>query len=251
MTPTPRQTLLVHGARSSYAEELVELLRILVVGGVPLGVLVAGLGSRLAMLVLRLTSPDSVRGVRSDDGFVIGQVTLGGTYQLLSLGAAVGIIGAAAYVAVAPWLIGPRWLRSVTVGATAGALVGSMVIHPQGIDFTVLSPVWLAVLLFVALPVLTGLLLPLSVDAAASPDSWAARGRQRWVVPAALLLLFPLALVVGLVVAAIVALLLPVRRAFLTRLSRSAAATWVLRVAFALIPVAAGLALAGDLAELF
>ena len=84
----------------------------MVVAGVPLGVLVAGLGGRLVMLVLRLTSPDAVQGIETDDGFVIGEVTLGGTYNLLVLGAAVGVIGAAAYIAVAPWLVGPSPVRA-------------------------------------------------------------------------------------------------------------------------------------------
>ncbi|HEY7626101.1 MAG TPA: hypothetical protein VH761_03495, partial [Ilumatobacteraceae bacterium] len=69
-------------------------MRVIVVGGVATGAVVVGLGSRLAMLILRLTSPHRVRGVTSDDGFVIGRVTLGGTYNLMQLGAAVGVIGA-------------------------------------------------------------------------------------------------------------------------------------------------------------
>ena len=120
-----------------------ELLRIAVVAGVSVGILVIGLGSRLAMFVLRVTSPGYVVGMESDDGFEIGRITLSGSYQLLALGAAVGVIGALAYVAVAPWLIGPDWFRRVTVGLTAGALVGSLVIEPGGIDFTFSSqPGW-------------------------------------------------------------------------------------------------------------
>src|SRR6476646_5216117 len=96
---------LVHGRRPgrepTYIQELLELLRILVVTGVSVGIVVIGLGSRLAMLLLRLTSPDSVIGVTSDDGFEIGRVTLAGTYNLLLIGATVGFIGAVAYVAVA------------------------------------------------------------------------------------------------------------------------------------------------------
>ena len=139
----------MHGRRPgsvpTYGQELLELLRIAVVAGVSVGILVIGLGSRLAMLVLRVTSPHYVVGMESDDGFVIGRITLSGSYQLLTLGAAVGVIGALAYIAVAPWLIGPGWFRRVTVGLTAGALVGSMVIVPGGIDFTLLEPTWLAV----------------------------------------------------------------------------------------------------------
>lgn len=88
-----------------------ERLWILVVAGISTGVVVVGVGSRLAMLVLRLTSPDRVHGLTSDDGFVIGRFTFGGTYNLLLLGAAIGVIGAATYRAVSPWLSGPAWSR--------------------------------------------------------------------------------------------------------------------------------------------
>ena len=91
------------------AQRFLEGFRVLIVGGISAGVILIGVGSRLAMLLLRVTSPDSVRGVESDDGFIMGRVTLAGTYNLLMLGASVGIIGAAAYLLVAPWLIGPKW----------------------------------------------------------------------------------------------------------------------------------------------
>jgi hypothetical protein len=91
---------------ADFRGEVLERWRVIVVAGISVGVVVGGVGSRVAMLVLRLTSPDHVRGVTSDDGFTIGRVTLSGTYNLLLLGAAVGIIGAAAYRVVAPWLIG-------------------------------------------------------------------------------------------------------------------------------------------------
>ncbi|MEX2252307.1 MAG: hypothetical protein WD895_09595 [Acidimicrobiia bacterium] len=120
-------------------------MRVLIVAGIPVGVLVAGVGSRLAMLLIRVTSPDRVVGVTSDDGFTIGEVTLGGTYNLLLLGAAVGVIGAGAYQMVAPWLIGPIWFRRLTTGLASAAVVGSMLVHADGIDFTLLKPTWLAI----------------------------------------------------------------------------------------------------------
>ncbi len=91
---------------NSYSRQLGEGVRVLVIAGIPVGVVVAGIGSRLAMLMLRLTSPDAVRGIQSDDDFTIGRFTLAGTYNLLLLGAAIGIIGAAAYQWVRPWLLG-------------------------------------------------------------------------------------------------------------------------------------------------
>jgi len=40
------------------------------------GVLIGGVGGRLAMLALRLTSDPSLHGVLTDDGFTIGRVSL-------------------------------------------------------------------------------------------------------------------------------------------------------------------------------
>jgi len=180
----------------TWRDHVTERMRVLIVAGIPAGVLVAGVGSRLAMLLLRLTSPDRVNGVTSDDGFTIGKVTVAGTYSLLLLGAVVGIIGAAAYRLVAAWLIGPRWLRRATTGLAAGAVVGSMLIHADGVDFTLLRPTWLAIGLFVALPGLFGVVIGVAVDAVSSPDSWTVRGRRRWLLPAIAVACFPPTLVV-------------------------------------------------------
>ncbi|MEY2581871.1 MAG: hypothetical protein QOE09_1720 [Ilumatobacteraceae bacterium] len=155
------------------------------------------------MLLLRVTSPDRVRGVKSDDGFIIGKVTLAGTYNLLLLGAGFGIIGAAAYLMVAPWLIGPKWFKRLTTGLAAAVVVGSMLVHADGIDFTALKPMWLAIGVFVALPGLFGAFVGVVVDAVRKPDSWTARGRWRWLRPVILVGCFPLAIVIILVAAAI------------------------------------------------
>ena len=177
----------------------IEDMRVLIVGGIPAGVVLVGVGSRLAMLLLRVTSPDRVHGVTSDDGFTIGQVTIGGTYNLLMIGAVVGIIGAAAYLLVAPWLLGPRWFRCLTTGMAAAAVVGSVLVHADGIDFTLLQPTWLAIGLFVALPGLFGTLIGPAVDATSRPDSWTIRGRRRWMLPLISVACFPPSLLVVLV----------------------------------------------------
>lgn len=249
------QEALVHGRRPgsapTYGRELIELLRIAVVAGVSVGILVIGLGSRLAMLALRTTSPRQVVGMESDDGFEIGQVTLSGTYQLLALGAVVGVVGALAYVAVAPWLVGPGWFRRLTVGLTAGALVGSLVIVPEGVDFTVLEPTWLAVAFFVGLPVVSGILLAWAVDLVARPELWTGRGRTAWMLPVVLLALVPPAVVALAPVVAVVAVLLPLRRLFLHALLGSPLATLAVRGAFLVIPVLSFMALGKDLAVLY
>ena len=203
----------VAGTSVSVCGEFSERLWVLMVAGIPTGVLVAGVGSRLAMLVLRLTSPDEVVGVTSDDGFEIGRFTLGGTYNLLVLGATFGVIGAAAYRAVAPWLLGPSWFRRLTVAAGTGAVVGSMLIHPGGIDFRVLKPTWLAVSLFVALPALFGAVIGVVVDRVDRVAANLTRhGWRRWVLPILLVAAFPLTIVVVGVAAVVLAAWVPVRR---------------------------------------
>ena len=160
--------------------DVIDSLWVLVAAGIPTGAIICGLGSRLLMLLLRLTSPESVIGITSDDGFAIGQVTPDGTYSLLMLGATFGIIGAAAYQWVSPWLIGPTWFRRLTVGLAAGAVVGSMLLHADGVDFTRLKPTWLAIASFIALPAAFGAAIGVTVDQVKRNAAIGRQNRARW-----------------------------------------------------------------------
>ena len=115
------------------------------------GALGGGVGGRVAMFVLRLTSPDRARGVISDDGFEIGRFTAT-TVTLVLLTAVLGSGVGLAYTAVRGFLPA-RW--RVPLWAGTGAVVGgAMLVHPDGVDFTLLEPTWLACLLFVVVPAL-------------------------------------------------------------------------------------------------
>ncbi len=230
---------------------IVEIMRVLIVGGIPVGVLVVGIGSRVAMFALRVTSPDRVNGVESDDGFTIGEFTLGGTYNLLAIGAAVGIIGAGAYLLVAPWLIGPSWFRRLTTGIAAGVVGGSMLVHADGIDFTLLKPTWFAIALFVALPALFGVVLPMSVDAVGRAGSWTARGRRRWLLVVLSIGFFPFTVIILPFAAAAVVVCVFAHDARLVQRIRQVAVTSVLvRAVWLLIAVAGLVALIGDIKAL-
>lgn len=173
-------------------------LRVVLVAGVPTGMVIGGAGSRLAMLALRATSSPSVIGVTSDDGFRIGQLTLSGTYNLLQLGAFVGMVGATAYLLVRPWLVGPPWFGDLTVGMASGTVVGSMLLHADGVDFRLLTPRWFAMALFIALPAVFGTAIGPAVrtmERRAKPTGW-----RQLVAPAVVLGVGPGSLLASLVV---------------------------------------------------
>ena len=238
----------VAGTPVSVRSEVADRLWVLIVAGIPTGVLVAGVGSRLAMLVLRMTSPDEVIGVTSDDGFEIGRFTLGGTYNLLVLGASIGVIGAAAYRAVQPWLLGPTWFRRLTVAAGSGAVVGSMLIHADGIDFRFLKPTWLAVGLFVALPALFGAVIGVVVDRISANVTQ--QGWRRWVVPTVLVAAFPPAIVMVAIASVVLAVWVPVRQGLESTGGLPKPAGLGVRAVWMLIALAGLAALVGDVRAL-
>lgn len=173
--------------------------RIFALAGVLVGVVVIGFGGRVAMFILRLTSPDSVIGVQSGDGFEIGRFTFKETYGLLNLGALFGVFGACVYQLVEKRLIGPMWFRRMTVGLAAGVVVGSMLIDPGGVDFVLLKPAWLAVLLTSLWPALFGLTIAWAVDKVGAWNRTGPGGLAAWVIPIFAVLAFPVSLfMVGL-----------------------------------------------------
>jgi hypothetical protein len=126
--------------------------------GLIAGVVVGGIGSRVIMRIMALTSAPAVRGAETDFGATVGQITLGGTLFLLILGGILGMAGGIAYLAVRKLLPGPRWAEGLVFGVLVLALVGRLLVVPDNPDFLILSPAGLAVALFSALPILFGLL---------------------------------------------------------------------------------------------
>lgn len=200
-----------------------------VVGGSIAGILVGGIGGRLAMLILRLTSRPSLAGVETDDGFIIGRFS-GETLFLVLLTAVFGIFGGLFYLAVRDWL--PERSRTVLAAIFGGIVGGSAVIRPDGVDFILVDPLPLAIVMFVALPALYGVVMSLLVERLLRSDSLLARSRV-WV--AALIPLIPLALTgpVGLLVLVVLFGLWGIHRAApgLGSVFRSTPVVWIGRVA--------------------
>lgn len=113
------------------------------------GLVVGGIGGRLAMLLLRITSPDHVIGLTSDDGFEIGVVSFDTVNLLIGMALFGGVNG----VLYATLRNAIRQRARLGLWSLLGAVgVGANVIHADGVDFNVLEPTWLAIALFLALP---------------------------------------------------------------------------------------------------
>jgi hypothetical protein len=127
-----------------------------VVAGLSMGALVGGIGGRIAMFVLRLTSEASLHGAETDDGFIIGQISSSTLFLIIFTGV-LGVIGGVFYLAVRSWLPVP-W-RAPSFGVFGGIVGGAGVIHPGGTDFALLDPLPLAIAMFIALPAIYGVVV--------------------------------------------------------------------------------------------
>ena len=122
------------------------------------GVFCVGVVARLAMSLLASRNP-AAAGRLSDDGFEMGRVTLSGSANLAVVGIGVGIVGWLTYLIARPLLVGPAWFRWFSLSIPPAVVAANLLVHPTGVDFTVLGPLWLTVGLFVAVPALYGPLL--------------------------------------------------------------------------------------------
>ena len=136
------------------------------------GALVGGVGGRLAMLLLRLTSPDDVIGMISDDGFEIGVFSFD-TAQLVLAMAMLGGINGVLYAALRGAI--PRKLRLPLWSVFAAALGGASIVHDDGVDFAFLEPAALAIALFVLLPGAAAAVVVLLVERWMRVEPWSDR----------------------------------------------------------------------------
>jgi hypothetical protein len=165
-----------------------------VLGGFVAGVLVGGVGGRLAMMLLRFTSSPELVGLKTDDGFTVGRFS-SETIFLLGVTAGLGILGGVLYLIVRGWI--PARLRIASMSIYFAAVGGAGIIGPSEFDFSRLSPLRLAIALFIVIPAVFGVVTVMLVERLIRPDSFLRQGRW-WFVG-----LLPLILinVVGLLLA--------------------------------------------------
>jgi hypothetical protein len=195
MATVPVQGLpVVSGLRRDFLHAAQVFARI-TVAALPVA-LITGLLSRFAMLLLARLNP-AATGMDTDDGFPIGRFTLAGTLNLLLGVMFVSLMGVGCYAVLRGLMIGPRWFRVLSISLGPAVVVGSMLVHTTGVDFTVLEPPLLAIALFVALPMFYVALLTLTAEWVLATGrlegvGWTVLGLLAWVP------LAPLALAIGL-----------------------------------------------------
>jgi hypothetical protein len=218
------------------------------VAGALTGAVIGGVGGRLAMFVLRLTSDPALRGLKTDDDFTIG-IFSDATLFLVIVATVLGIIGGLVYLVVRGWI--PERGRPWLFGALTGIVGGATVIRPGGIDFTLLEPLGLAVAMFIILPAAYGVGTSLLAERFLADDS--AFGRSRaWIT--GLVLLLPLGFlgVIGLAVLALILAAMLLGRAVpaIASLWNSPPVAWIGRVGLGAIAIAWGTELVRDALEI-
>ncbi|MGH2473536.1 MAG: hypothetical protein ACRDG6_14305 [Candidatus Limnocylindria bacterium] len=120
--------------------------------GILVGIVVGGLGSRLAMRVSAMAAGPIPQGATTDNGAIVGEITLGGTIALIVFGGVfAGLQGGLLYAALRPWLLPfGRW-RGLVFGFGLLGLDGSLILDDTNSDFIILRPPLLNVAMFAAL----------------------------------------------------------------------------------------------------
>jgi hypothetical protein len=210
------------------------------------GVLIGGVGGRLAMLALRLTSHPSLHGVSTDDGFTIGRVSLQ-TLFLLGVTAGLGMAGGLFYLVVRRWI--PSSWRIPLMTVFFALVGGAGLIGPSAVDFTLLSPLPLAVALFVVIPAAYGATMPWVAERLLREDSILRRGRWTWIIGLVPLLF---ANIVGALVLLVALGVWAIGRSApgLVEAWRSQVVTWLGRAALVAVAVASGSGLVRDAVDI-
>lgn len=150
---------------SAVAVPLVRAARLPVaaaVGGAVAGVVGLGVGLRVAMRVVALLNRDAF--VFTENGNVVGEITLSGTLSVLLAGATGGVVLGLLYGVVRSWLPWSGWRRGTVYGVLLSAAFGTLLVDSENLDFALLDEDAVAIVLLLASPVLYGTILGALVD---------------------------------------------------------------------------------------
>jgi hypothetical protein len=147
------------------------------IAGAVAGLLVGGIGGRIVMRLSATAGGPEVVGAITENGATVGEITAEGTLALLLFGGLFsGIAGGVILAIVAPWL---RWagaVRGLVFGVFVLAAAGPAVIDASNVDFAILQPAWLNVVMFSALFVIFGVAAVFLLDGLQRLPSRSRRG---------------------------------------------------------------------------
>jgi hypothetical protein len=148
------------------AAELIRHIGIVGIVGVALGLIVGGIGGRVVMRIAGIVAPDHAQGAMTENGNAIGDITVGGTIELIIfVGIFFGAVGAVAYVISERWLSWTGPFRPLAFGLLILVVGAPDVLDPENLDFLLVGNFELVVAMFVALFLLYGIPMPLLVSA--------------------------------------------------------------------------------------
>ena len=110
--------------------------------GLITGITVGGFGSRLFMRLASFIADEAAQGRTTEAGFKVGEVTFGGTLELIVfVGIFSGLISAVFFVVLFPWLTWAGSWRGVAFGVAmfAAASAASDIMNTDNIDFFILK----------------------------------------------------------------------------------------------------------------
>ncbi|MEX0785671.1 MAG: hypothetical protein WD939_03445 [Dehalococcoidia bacterium] len=127
---------------------------------------VGGIGGRVLMRIAAVVAPDSATGALTENENVIGDITTGGSLELLIFeGIFVGGGGALTYVISERWLGWTGPLRPLAFALLLLAVGSPIALDPDNVDFLLVENQGLIVAMFMALFLLYAIPLPSLVRA--------------------------------------------------------------------------------------
>lgn len=140
------------------AQPALRALHAAMLAGAVAGALTLGLGLRAAMRIAGFLTEPAERGLLTEAGNRVGQITVAGTIFIVIMGAVLGVAGGVAYAIVRPWLPWSGWRRGLLFGVALFAVGGSSLYeHGRNPDYREFGIAGVNVCLFGVLPILYGL----------------------------------------------------------------------------------------------
>jgi hypothetical protein len=174
--------------RTAIAADAVRTIGVISTAGLVAGLAGAGVIGRLVMRVIGATSGDAAQGRVTEAGEVVGRITNGGTQGfIVFVGLFGGIAAALAFLVVRRWLPRTAGPAGLVLGVLLLGTIGvTDPMSPDNVDFRILTPVWLAVVMVALTAFLTATMftaLAARLDALSLTS-----GRSRYVAYVGLLL---------------------------------------------------------------